>query len=182
MKINTPIHSILIAGLVLVLTACGPESASHSDASTDAKAGNGSPVFLLDEVPDSAPGLLEALQGAGPGESFTFIGRVGGTVDPLSADFAGFVVADEVLVFCDEMGDDDHCSTPWDACCEDPGKIAGARAFVQFVDESGLPLPVNLADAVGLAANDTVFVRGSLSPDSTPGNRIILAEALAIRP
>ena len=101
-------------------------------------------------------------------------------MEPLSEDFAGFVLADEVIEFCDEMAEKGHCPTPWDACCEDPDKIAASRAFVQFVDEDGMPLPVSLREAIGLKENDSVIVRGTLSPDSTQDNRIIIAEGIAI--
>ncbi|MGC9450371.1 MAG: hypothetical protein ACP5I4_02900 [Oceanipulchritudo sp.] len=167
---------LLFPCLLLGLAGCGPEPGSQADA-TPADAASD---LILTEVPDSAPGLLEALQEARPGTAILFTGRVGGTLEPFSEGFAGFVVADEVLEFCDEMGDDSHCKTPWDACCEDPGKIAASRAFVQFVDEAGDPLMMDLQESVGLAANDTVVVRGTLSPDSTPENRIILAEGLAV--
>lgn len=182
MKKHNPSIILLMSALVLGLTACGPKSGSEAQAGASNESAVTDPAgdFLLSEVPSTVPGLLEALEAGGEGETLLFTGRVGGNLDPMAADYAAFVVADEVLVFCDEMGDDDHCPTPWDACCEDPDKIAASRAFVQFVDDNGLPLAVDLKEAVGLAENDAVIVRGKLSPDSTPGNRIIIADGLAI--
>ncbi|MEX0330595.1 MAG: hypothetical protein AB3N64_04150 [Puniceicoccaceae bacterium] len=131
------------------------------------------------DVPADAKDLLEGLASAQPEEPLLVKGRVGGTVEPLSTEFAGFVLADEVLVFCDEMSDPTHCPTPWDACCEDPEKRTASRAFVQFVDAEGLPLQVSLKEAIGLKENDAVIVKGYLAPDSTPENRIIIAQGIA---
>lgn len=169
---------LLAAGLLLA--GCGGGNDEAGPAGADAEPAPGTDV-LVASLPDDAPGLVEAIMDAQPGEEILFTGRVGGTMDPITPGFAAFVVADERLVFCDEMGDDDHCPTPWDACCEDPEKIASSRAFVQFVDGAGEPLPVNLAEATGLEANDTVVVRGRLSPDSTPGNPIIVAATMDIQ-
>jgi hypothetical protein len=169
-----------LAAAGLFLGACTPADESAVTNLPDAES-SGEDRFLLADAPDQVPGLLEALEAAGPEESFTFTGRVGGTIEPLSADYAGFVVADERVWFCDEGADDDHCSTPWDACCEDPDKLASSLAFVQFTDGEGNPLPVNLREAVQLSENDTVVVRGRLAPGSSGKNRVILAEGLAIR-
>jgi hypothetical protein len=178
MKTRTTTLTCLLALLVLGLTACGPDSAETMvTAGTEAVS---TTTFLLTDAPDSAPGLLEGLEALSMGDVVLVSGRVGGVLQPISEDFAGFVMADEVLEFCDEMASKGHCPTPWDACCEDPQKIQSARAFVQFVNAAGDPVPVNLRDAVGLAENDTVIIRGKLSPDSTAENRIILAEGLAI--
>jgi hypothetical protein len=174
MKKNTSPYLWLLLGLSLVLTACGPKGETRIDT-----ANTSSNAFLLQEISDSVPDLIEAIQQAEPGKSFLMTGRVGGVVDPLSKDYAAFVLADESLQFCDEMGDD-HCPTPWDACCEGPERTAAARAFVQFVDEGGNPLATDLKEAIGLSENDNVIVYGRLSPESTPVNRVILAERMAI--
>lgn len=178
MKYQNRIYIPLALGLLGLLTACSP--AGDPQAATSEANASAGPDLLLTDVPASAPSLLEALETSAPGETLLFSARVGGLREPLTEGYAAFVVADEALVFCDEMGDDSHCPTPWDACCEDPEHLAQARALVQFVDATGNPMAVDLKASTGLAENDTVIVRGTLSPDSTPENRIILAEGLAI--
>ncbi len=182
MKSKTSILTWLILGLVLAFTACSKQGDADSNvaAATSEASSIATTQFLLDSVPESVPGIIEAVSDAKAGDSLVMTGRVGGVYDPLMKDFAAFVVADEILQFCDEMGDDGHCKTPWDACCEDPDKTSAARAFVQFVDESGAPLAVNLQAVTGLAENDNVIIKGRISPESTPENRIILAEGIAI--
>jgi hypothetical protein len=168
--------------IILGLTACGPKAGSESVGSIASAGPEETPTasFLLANAPSVAPGLNTALEAGSPGDVFYASGRVGGLLEPLSADFAAFVIADESLQFCDEMEGDGHCATPWDACCEDPDRIAASRAFVQFVDSAGNPVEASLRAAIGLAENDFVIVKGKLSPDSAPGNRIILAEGIAI--
>jgi hypothetical protein len=168
-------RAFLLAGGALLLVACGRET-PPDDAVSQAPASS----LLLADPPASAPGLLEAIEHTPPGEPLLFAGRVGGLRDPLSPDFALFVVADESVHFCDEGGDDDHCATPWDACCEDPEKVARSRVVVQFVDPAGEPLAVDLGATYGLAANDQVVVRGRLAPDEGSGNRVVIAEGMAI--
>ena len=166
--------------LALLVAACSPNSESGDAGVAADSAAAATTAFLLKEVPAGATSLNEAMATASPGDAVLVTGRVGGSVEPLTHGFAGFILADESLVFCDEMGDS-HCATPWDACCEDPDKLTASRAFVQFVDASGDPVPVDLKAAIGLSENATVIVQGRLSPDSTPANRIILAEGLAIQ-
>jgi hypothetical protein len=136
--------------------------------------------LLLTELPVQAPSLLEALEQAKPNESFVFTGRIGGRSEPLSDDFAVFVVADESLEFCDEMAGDDHCETPWDACCESQEKVKAALAVVQFENAEGAPLELNLTEFLGLAANDKLVVKGHLAPNFEPENPVIVAEGIAI--
>jgi len=170
----------LILAAALLLSGCGGDNGGTATLAEEGTSTNRANISLVD-LPDSAPGLLEALRNAQSDEEILFTGRVGGMTEPITPGFAAFVVADEGIVFCDEMGDDDHCSMPWDACCEDPEKLAASRALVQFVDAAGDPFPGNLTESIGLEPNDTVVVRGRLSPQSVPGNPIILAGSIEIR-
>ena len=175
MKYQKILLKSLIPAIAAIFSGCGKES---TDATVDTGTGS---AYLLQSAPAEVPGLNEALTTARPGEFFHFTGRVGGLADPITEGYAAFVVADEVIVFCDEMGDKGHCPTPWDACCENPEKVAQSRALVQFNDANGLPRVDDLTKAVGLAPNDTVIILGELSPDSLPGSPIILAQGIAIR-
>lgn len=183
MKTQLTIISMLALGSILTFTACTKQvetDANSVSISIDIGSPD-EPQLLLDTLPEGqVPGVIKALQDAQAGEVVMFTGRVGGVRDPLMKDFAAFVIADEILEFCDEMANPGHCPAPWDACCEDPEKVSEARAFVQFVDESGAPLALDLEQEIGLAANKNVIVKGRLSAESTPGNRIILAEGISI--
>jgi len=51
---------------------------------------------------------------------------------------------------------------------------------VQFVDDSGNLLEMDLKATAGIKENDTVVVKGRLSPDSAPRSTIIIASGLAV--
>jgi len=170
----TLIPSAAIAGM-LFLTGCGQQE----PAATPHRAPEGVPrsSILLAEAPDAAIPVGEARATAQPGDRIALIGQIGGTVKPIAESYASFVIADEKVMFCDEM-EDDHCATPWDACCEDPEMLAAHRASVTFLDADGQPMPVPLKQEAGLSELDTVTVEGTVAPQSTPGNLIIHADGV----
>ncbi|NDV62914.1 hypothetical protein G0Q06_10665 [Puniceicoccales bacterium CK1056] len=170
----------LIALFALLLAGCGGESNNKVTAEVTAEPVDQPTRFLLAEMPNNTTSLVSALESASAGDPVVVTGRIGGTLTPLSEDFAGFVLTDESVYFCDEGGEEGHCPTPWDACCEDPDKLAASRAFVQFVDDNGDPLPVNLRESAGLSENATVVVKGVLSIDSVPGNVVVIAEGMSL--
>ena len=173
------LHIVIAAGLVLLLPGCREsENAGAGKAALEEAGGAeiSATRLLLPEAPAGALSLNEAVAAAQPGDPVVVEGRIGGVRNPITNGLAAFILADESVSFCDE-NPDEGCPTPWDACCEDPEKLAQSRAFVQFIGAGDLPLQLDLREA-GLAANQTVIVKGRLSPDSGPDNRIILAEGV----
>jgi hypothetical protein len=169
--------ALLIAG---VLTGCGKADPDPATSVAAADRAIQPSAILLAERPAETVSLASALETAANGSVVVVEGRVGGTLNPITEGFAAFVLADEAIWFCDEA-EDDHCATPWDACCENPDKVKALRVFVQFTDESGAPLQGDLLDQVGLAPNQTVAVAGELAIDAQ-GNRRIDASQLWIAP
>lgn len=168
------IIAAILSSLVLVLTACGPsDSPSISRTSKD----NTLTTMQLSEAPKNVLRVASVRARANPGTSITVRGQIGGTRLPFVDGYAGFVLADPELVFCDEMGDN-HCNTPWDACCEDPDKLKAMRVSVQFVDAIGNPIQQNLQTSIGLNEFDEVVVIGTVAESSTPTNVIIEATTL----
>jgi hypothetical protein len=166
----------ILAGLagIILFAGCG-ESASPeaNNASGPAELD----AYLLQAEPEGAVSVTEARQSAEPGRPIVVAGQIGAALNPFSADYATFVLGDEALMYCDEMGDDDHCATPWDACCEDPDKVMQGRASVQVLAD-GNPLPGSLKGVGGLTELDHVVVAGTVDPSSTPQNLIINASGI----
>ena len=158
-------------------TACGggEEPASISASSNNAGA-QAQALFHTGEPPSMARPIGEIVQSPSVGEEVTVRGQIGGAVDPFGEGYAIFLLADESLLFCDEM--EMSCPTPWDACCEDPEKVQANRALVQITDEKGQVLPLSLKDFEGLAPNSKVVVAGKVAEVDQAGNVIIDASGI----
>ncbi len=159
--------------LLLLLSACAPSEAPPTAAQNSAFIAE----RFLRERPEGAIPVRQVRDGLKPGDPATLSGVIGGTLEPFVDGYAAFILADSTLLFCNEMPDD-HCDTPWDACCEDPEKLKANRVSVQFVDADNQVLNEGLKGIGGLKELSEVIVTGTLAMDSTPGNRIFLAQKL----
>ena len=116
-----------------------------------------------------------------PGQAVTLNGKVMGTMHPFVKNRAVMIIGDEAtIVSCDMMGDDDHCQTPWDVCCEDKEKIQAGTATIQVVDENGQPVRAGLKGVGGLKELSKVRVSGVVDKGSSPGLLIVNAEAIEV--
>lgn len=167
----------LAAGSALMLSACG-----QKDTVAEPSASESSPlenIQLLEAKPSGALSVKAAREQLKPGDEAVVFGQVGGVDQPFLDGYAGFVLGDTGIMFCNEMGDD-HCPTPWDACCEDTDKLKLLRASVQFVDAERQILPKSVKDFAGLEELSYVVVEGTVAAGSTPDNLIIEARSLYI--
>ncbi len=156
---NTKTITRLIPALCLAaLWGCGSSETESTGARDDRP--NLDHLFLA-EKPSPATSVADLIADPTEGAEVSVVGRIGGTVEPFGKGHAVFFLADDDLYFCDEMPED-TCETPWDACCEDPEKVAKGRLLVQFTDDDGEVLPVSLKGVNGLAGLDTVTVTGTV--------------------
>ncbi len=187
MKISHSISNLPTLGLVsltaLALTACGEKAGDDgsdegsASASLDPKIES---VFLSSE-PGGALSVIEARKRAEPGTALTVTGRIAGAMEPFSADYATFVLADESLMTC-ERNPGDSCQTPWDACCVDPKDIAASRLTVQILGEDGRPIDRSLKSVHDLAELDTLVVTGTVADGSSEQNLILNADGIFPKP
>lgn len=173
---TSPILRITSLGaFAVLLAACSPSentSGSSSDTSDSIVT-----ALILKDAPSGALSVSDAFKQAKPGTAIHVTGQIGGAQKPFIDSYAGFVLADPKIDFCDEMGDD-HCSTPWDACCEDPDKLKSMRISVQLVDANGAPIQADLKQSIGIKELDQVTVVGTVAEASTATNVIINATGL----
>jgi len=160
----------LLGVVAMFLAGCGETENNDTAAAVDNTQVS---ALMAAEKPADAKPLGEVVATAKPGEKVVVSGQIGGHIQPFGSDYASLILADTSIVFCNEMGDDDHCVTPWDACCEDPEKMKNNRAMVQFVDAQGTPLPFSLKDQGGLQELDNVIISGVIAESSTPANLVI---------
>lgn len=148
------------------MTNQAPQAASPSER-----------IRLLDTRPEGAIAVKAAREQLKPGDAATVYGQIGGVDQPFLEGYAGFVIGDTEILFCNEMGDD-HCPTPWDACCEDPDKVKQSRASVQFVDAEGRILQGSLKGFAGLNGLSHVVVKGRVAQSSSSENLVIEAREI----
>ena len=177
-KINQLNQAAIAAALALIFAACSPKEENGAQAEGSPAAFSES--LLVESAPADALTVVEARAALKPGDSALVKGQIGGVLEPFFSGYAGFILADSVVVFCDEMADAGHCSTPWDACCEDTEQLKGRRVTVQFVDAEGAPIEGDLKTQLSLEELDTVTVIGEVAASSTPENMIINASSMAL--
>ena len=158
MKLHTILIAILAAAVIVGCDDSEP-AAVESTATTAALPAD----LILAAAPEDARGVAAVRESAGAGEAVVVEGVVGGRVDPIAEDRAIFTLLDDVVTTCDEMGED-HCPTPWDACCEPREELAANAATVQIVGDDGRPLDLGLAGTGGLAPLSRVVVVGTFEP------------------
>jgi hypothetical protein len=176
MKINK--NNRLLPGavaLVFFLVGCGPDTIDQTANPTDASPL--SSIQFLNTKPEGVRSVQAAKAELKAGDAALVFGQIGGVQEPFLEGYAGFVLGDTEIVFCNEMGED-HCPTPWDACCEDRDVLKASRASVNFVDERGQVIPVGMRGLGGLVELSEVVVKGVIAQTSTPDNLIIEATGI----
>ena len=170
------IAGLCMAGFILLLQGCGAKDDTRA-ATDPLPAADNADLFSTTPLANAVD-VAQAKRSAQPGDSVVLRGQIGGVQQPFLEGYAGFVLADEQVLFCNEMGMEDGCPTPWDACCEDTDTLQASRATVQFLNTDGTPLPVTLKGQNGLKELQTVLVSGIVAEQSTPQNLIINATRL----
>ena len=185
MKNITP-TLILTAALALLTSGCGdtekPQAAAPSVPVTPETPPVELPATLIaEETPADAVGVVEARKSVEPGKEIVLTGFVGGRANPFVDDRAIFTLADSKLVRCDARPGDE-CETPWDACCDEPGKIKASIASIQVVDGEGRVLKRPLEGFGRIAAGSTVTVKGTIAAGSSADSLVVNAGQIHVTP
>jgi hypothetical protein len=103
-----------------------------------------------------------------------------GVMKPFIDNRAAFVLGDNsVITPCSDMAED-HCATPWDACCDPNETRVDGTATVQIKDETGRVIRQGLEGVNGLAKLSSVKVFGTVDPASSPNTLIVNAETIDV--
>ena len=173
------VPSIIIAALIMTLSACGDQTNTAEPAlavsETPAQI-NTLTQIIASQKPTDAISITTAKAQLKAGQPITIKGRIGGRVDPFISGRAAMIIADsEAITACDAM-DDDHCTTPWDFCCEDKNAVAQATALVQVVDNNGQVVKNDLKGLGGLQPGSYVVVEGTIDQQPASDNLVINAK------
>ena len=177
MKINTYIPRCAVLISLLFVTACSPKP---DDVATETASNPLETIQLLDTKPIDALAVKVAKARLKPGDEATVFGQIGGVGEPFLQGYAGFVLGDTDIVFCNELPGD-NCDMPWDACCADQDDLKAYRASVNFIDAEGKIIPTSMKGFGGLAELHEVVVTGTVAMTSTPDNLIIEATGVYVQ-
>lgn len=164
-----PKTKIALLSLV-VLAACGGGGETPTDAPAPSSALPES--FWRDAPPADAVDVAQ-LRGLKDGAAVV----VRGEVQDFVGGLASFVLADHALKNCTELGEDDHCKTPWDFCCEDPEAYKRGITAVEFREGAG-PVRAGVQGFHGIDHLTDVVVAGRLSIDEQ-GNLLVVADSIS---
>jgi hypothetical protein len=164
----------------LCLMGCGEDSVKVPKADP-ALAQKVFESLVLTSAPEGAVSVMEARKTAKPGDTIIVVGRVAGSRQPFSDDYATLILADDELETCEKIPGD-GCKTPWDACCVPSKTIAASRLALQVSDSQGRPLSTSLKGFQGLKELDRLVVKGKIDSASTPENLILNAQGFYVKP
>ncbi len=170
-------HVCISLALLVALAGCGKKEAETQPAKTEAPPKG---KYVLAAEPAGGKGVLEVRKEGKNGDEVVIVGRVGGSVAPLTKDRAFFTIVDASLKPCNEKPGD-NCETPWDYCCDPKETLRAATATIKFVDANGRTLEHDAADWLGVQPLQTVVVHGKLLRDAK-NDLTVQASELFIRP
>lgn len=176
-KKNTPIKIALSITAILAasfLSSCKEIKEVSSPSTTVDPAIT---AVFVDAEPSNAITVSEARKIAKVGDTITAVGKIAGADYPFTEGFATVVMSDIALATCD-LDPDDHCETPWDACCVDQEIIAASRLTIQIVGEDSRPIGQTLKGVNGLTELDPIVVSGTVAEGSNKDNLIVNVSSL----
>ncbi|BDS05154.1 hypothetical protein NT6N_01940 [Oceaniferula spumae] len=162
------------------LVSCGEKKTTTTDAPapTDGELSS----LVLKSAPDGAIAISDVRKSAKEGDKVTITGKVIGSHEPFVKGRAIMTLGDpKKLTSCDLMGEDDHCTTPWDVCCDDPDVIKASIVTVQVVDKDGQLLKEGLKGVGGLKELSQLVVTGVVADGSTADNMLINATGIYVQ-
>jgi hypothetical protein len=165
---------LLAFGLMLLSSCGGPKEKAPAQSEVPL------PSTLFSKVTHTPISVVEAKSLAAE-KDVVVKGKIMGHRHPFVDNRASFLIGDpEKLVSCEVMGEDDHCSVPWDTCCEPKETIQHNTLNIQVVDQDGRVLKTGLKGKGGLIELAHVVVKGKLALTSTPEATIINAEVIQV--
>lgn len=172
-----------VAAAALALAACEKPSGPSAQGRGGAGAAAVIPAAVfLSAAPGSALDVQAAKGAAKAGDAVVIRGRIGGGDAPFVDGRAMLTIVDPAIKSCDQMGDEDHCPTPWDYCCEPRDHLVAASATVQIVGADGRPLKASLKGQHGLEPLAEVIVVGTVAVRDEAGTFVVNATGVWVQP
>lgn len=169
------LHTTPFLTVLVLLGSCGGGEAPAPEASNGTAPAPGMPAALWSKTPlEGAIDVKDARESKADGDAVVLRGTL-----QQFGQLATFRLVEDSLDDCTEMGEEDHCATPWDYCCEDPDKLETWTVNVEFMDGE-FPADWSLEGQHGLELLSEVTVAGTLRVDDA-GNLRLEAERMAMQ-
>lgn len=170
---------LLAAGcsLLPLLQSCEKPAATQASSTPSVSL----EAWFTDTAPADPQPIHQLRTTAKPGDTVTLSGLVMGREHPFVEGRAAFILGDPAKLTPCNKNPDDHCTTPWDACCDTPELKKEGTATIQ-ITENGRVLKQPLKGQHGLKELSTVTLTGTVDQASTPEALIINATALHVIP
>ena len=162
--------------LMAVAVGCSKQEANRKAAPVKV------PAQFVNAAPAGKATPIPEARNLEPGTDVVLAGRVMGVREPFVNGRALFILGDEATITPCNALDDDHCSMPWDACCDPMEVRAAGTASVQLLDDGGNVLALGLKGVGGLKELSKVTVAGTVAAASTPEAFVVNASALFVEP
>lgn len=164
---------VLFTLTALVLAGCSSEEVAEK-TTTSSEATSLPNSFFTTDRPINVKDLTEVKKSAKTGDDVTFLARIGGRKNAsFVSSLSMMIVADPTLRSCELMGEEDHCATPEDYCCENRDKVNKGLATVRFLNTDGEVFPFSIAGDHKLETLKYVVVNGNVVDMNDEGVFII---------
>ncbi len=176
--------TITLSTLAALSTLSMLSCKSKDDGSTTTEPKEASPALMavIDaKVEAEASDIHVIRKTAKPGDTITVTGWVMGNMSPFVEGRAAFILGDPKVVTACNVRPDDHCSTPWDVCCDDPADIKRATATIQIVDADGRVLKEGIEGVEGIEKLSKLLVTGTVAEGSSEASLVINASAIDLQ-
>jgi len=171
---------VALFGTLFLIAGCGnADDPASTRTTSDASATPLPDDLFLATAPDDVTPIATLKQSAKAGDRVTVHVVVGGRVSPIVEGRASATIVDATMHnTC--LGGDDHCTTPWDYCCEPRDTLTNNMATLQVVDETGRVLAADLTKHLG--SGSTLIAQGRVAPRPTDQVLAINATGIHIVP
>ena len=168
-----------------ILAAFSLSSCKESETTLETSAEISAPdpaleKYFTDEAIADGQQITAARTTAKPGDEITLSGLVMGRTKVFVDGRASFILGDRTtLTPCSAM-EDDHCSTPWDACCDSKQALLKGIGSVQIVGEDGRVLSGEIRGMKGLKELSAVTITGTVASQSSPDSLVVNATKIHV--
>ncbi len=169
---------MLIALLMLSLTFLNGCSKSEDSQAEDTSTDSTLPETLfLAQVPTGIQTISQLKEDVEAGDEVVVRAVIGGRKNAFVANRAVMTVVDATLANkC--LGEDDHCSTPWDYCCAPAEELLPEMATIRITGSGTNPLKIDLSSISQLKPLNTLVIKGTVGPRPDKSTLVINATGI----